>query len=173
MLLCFREHLGLKVKLLKSKLMGVRLATLEDISEIISLKRDERYPKYQKRVEETIRGKGEYLILEEEGEIVGQVFLKYYGTARLPDCPNIEDLFVREDKRGQGLGTKLLKKCQERSKEKGFKKISLSVNPSLNPRARSLYQRMGFKEVNEALYLGWVTPEGLEEWLLDMVKELE
>ncbi|GAB3940717.1 GNAT family N-acetyltransferase [Corynebacterium tapiri] len=48
--------------------------------------------------------------------------------------------------RGSGLGTELLKKSAELARDRGAKQLSLCVHDD-NPRARALYERLGFKTV--------------------------
>lgn len=54
-------------------------------------------------------------------------------------------VWVREDRRGRGLGTRLLRELLDRAHRAGFARISLSVEDG-NP-ARRLYERLGFVAV--------------------------
>jgi len=60
-----------------------------------------------------------------------------------PDELYIEALAVAESARGKGVGTRLLDEVIVLAKEQGFKKITLHVIDA-NPRARQLYERLGF-----------------------------
>lgn len=56
----------------------------------------------------------------------------------------MEDVFVDENLRGQGIGTELVKKVIKTAREnKCYKLIATSRHE--NPRVRVLYERLGFK----------------------------
>lgn len=55
----------------------------------------------------------------------------------------IESLAVAPDVRGQGVGTRLLEAVSDFARAHGFSSVSLEVVDT-NPRARQLYERMGF-----------------------------
>jgi|ERR1043166_8335520 ribosomal protein S18 acetylase RimI-like enzyme len=71
---------------------------------------------------------GRLLVLRDEGKI------------------HIIDIALLPEHRGAGLGTKFLRELQEEAKAAG-KKLSIHVE-QFNP-ARRLYERMGFKQVEE------------------------
>jgi [ribosomal protein S18]-alanine N-acetyltransferase len=125
----------------------------------------------RRRLAQAPEGKAVYLVAEDAGEIVGHVFLKFYGSETDPDYPNLEDLYVREDRRGSGIGSALLARSETLLREKGYGRVGLSVNPDLNPRAKALYQRLGYKDTGRDPYLGGVY-DGDEDWVIDMVKLL-
>ncbi|MEX2586396.1 MAG: GNAT family N-acetyltransferase [Actinomycetota bacterium] len=54
---------------------------------------------------------------------------------------------LRPDVRGQGLGSKLLESLIQIARKQGHRQISLAVEHT-NPRARRLYERLGFVEVD-------------------------
>lgn len=149
--------------------MQIRPATKSDIPAITSMKKIEDQDRYIQRINETNEGKSVYLIAEQDGQVIGQVFLKYYGTKTYPEYPNMEDLFVSEDFRDQGVGTALIKECESRTKEKGFTRVGLSVNPSLNKKAMSLYEKLGYVSLGNEPYLDGVY-NGVEDWVIDYVK---
>lgn len=152
--------------------MEIREAIEEDIPQITQMKKREDLEQYLKRVRETKEEKAIYLVMENDGVVIGHVFLKFYGTKKHPDYPEIEDLFIREDLRSRGIGTRLIEMCEKLAKEKGFNKIGLGVNPTLNPRAKALYERLGYKDLGEGLYCDAVY-DGTEDWVFDMVKKLQ
>lgn len=65
----------------------------------------------------------------------------------------LEALAVGSRYRGQGIGTLLLEQCFEESRKAGKREISLHVVDT-NPRARQLYERMGFRIVRVERF-GW------------------
>lgn len=149
--------------------MKIRLATIADISAITLMKKIEDQDRYIQRINETNEGRSVYLVAEQDGQVIGQVFLKYYGTKTYPEYPNMEDLFVGENFRDQGVGTALIKECESQTKEKGFTRIGLSVNPNLNKKAMSLYEKLGYVSLGNEPYLDGVY-NGVEDWVIDFVK---
>ena len=151
--------------------MKIRLATIADISAITLMKKIDDQDRYVQRINETSEGRSAYFVAEQAGQIIGQVFLKYYGTKAYPDYPNMEDIYVDEHFRGQGVGTALIKECENLVKEKGFTTIGLSVNPSLNKKAMELYQKLGYTSLGNEPYLDGVY-NGVEDWVIDLVKAI-
>ena len=61
------------------------------------------------------------------------------------DVIRIDSIAVDEDVRGQGIGSILIEKVFELAKDKEFKEVILEVVDT-NPKAKKLYERIGFKE---------------------------
>ena len=57
----------------------------------------------------------------------------------------LEDLFVREEARGAGLGAALVEAGLERARERGCRRVELDTNEA-NEAALALYRRLGFSE---------------------------
>jgi GNAT superfamily N-acetyltransferase len=64
-----------------------------------------------------------------------------------PDCW-LEDLFVREDARGSGVGRALAEASVARARERGCRRIQLDVNEA-NPEALALYRSLGFDSIQD------------------------
>ena len=62
----------------------------------------------------------------------------------------ISNLAVFEDYRGRGIAVKLLDQAKKMALEKGLNKLSLYVEID-NSRAKSVYEKFGFQEVNKAV----------------------
>jgi ribosomal protein S18 acetylase RimI-like enzyme len=73
-----------------------------------------------------------------------------------PDCW-LEDLFVRADARGRGLGRSLVEAAVERARKRGCLRIELDVNEE-NREALALYRGAGFttepKPPGRTLFVG-------------------
>jgi predicted GNAT family acetyltransferase len=65
---------------------------------------------------------------------------------------------VKEEFRRQGIATKLISAAEGMARQKGFTQIGMAVGADDNPKARHLYESLGYKE--------W--PHGLfeESWLI-------
>ena len=55
----------------------------------------------------------------------------------------LEDLYVRDDARGTGVGRALVEAAVERARERGCRRIELDVNEQ-NTGALAFYERLGF-----------------------------
>ncbi|MBI9076375.1 MAG: GNAT family N-acetyltransferase [Desulfatibacillum sp.] len=62
-----------------------------------------------------------------------------------------DGLVVSENMRGKGVGSRLLQGVKDYAKDRGFWTIKLDVLDT-NPRARCLYERLGFKPVKTEHY---------------------
>lgn len=90
--------------------------------------------------------------VREDGTVVGFAHMVLHGMRRDPfaSCLHstrpgeayIEELAVSADARGQGVGTKLLERCEEMARARGATVLSLAVVKG-NPAIR-LYERFGF-----------------------------
>ncbi len=70
-----------------------------------------------------------------------------------PKTMYICNLGVSPKSRGLGVGSALIKHETEKASKNGYKDISLDVATN-NPKAESLYQRLGFKLVREKVFRG-------------------
>ena len=82
-----------------------------------------------------------FQIIERDGVAAGRLLVM-----RSDDAVHVIDIALIPEHRGAGIGTKLLKELQEEARAAG-KKLSIYVE-RFNP-ARRLYDRLGFKQVEE------------------------
>ena len=82
------------------------------------------------------------VVSEEEGKITGYAF----GTVII-DEGELYRIAVSPEKRGKGIGERLLIEFVEKCHEKGAVKLFLEVR-SKNVPARRLYEKTGFKEIS-------------------------
>ena len=73
----------------------------------------------------------------------------------LDPVPQLIDLNIRPDKRGQGLGSALIQTMVRIAKEDGLKRIYISPDLSGNPRTLGLYERLGFVVSSEPYWEDW------------------
>ena len=85
------------------------------------------------------------LVGESEGdEAVGVLQVRYrLGVWRDGDDAWLEDVYVRKDAQGKGLGRALTEAAVERAGERGAKRIQLDVEEE-NGTARAVYEKAGF-----------------------------
>jgi len=139
--------------------LNIRKASAEDVPLILKfIKELSVYEKMSKEVvatEETLRetlfGDKSYaqvLIAEIEGEPVGYaLYFCNFSTFRGRPGLYIEDVFVSEEYRGQGIGSALFKYCAHIAKENKYVRMEWSVL-KWNP-ARKIYDHIGAKPMDE------------------------
>jgi GNAT superfamily N-acetyltransferase len=151
--------------------MHIRRATADDMPAISLMKNFDCRTLVEDRLVEMEAGRVEYLVMDDAGVAIAHVLLVFGGSIYRPGYPDIEDLRVLETRRGQGIGTQLIAACEQLARERGHTRIGLAVNPDLNQRAKGLYERLGYHVIDGQLYLNGVY-DGVEEWVVDMVKDL-
>jgi GNAT superfamily N-acetyltransferase len=133
----------------------VRLATEEDAQAVAALMagfRDwwGRSEPVDASIERSVRRliadpNTEYLLAGDLG--VCQLRYRYGLWHEAEDCW-LEDLFVREEARGQGLGRALTEAAIARARERGCARIELDANEANGP-AVGLYEALGFSAWQE------------------------
>ncbi len=83
------------------------------------------------------------LVAEKDGQYYGSLTL---ATFKIPTGTRawIEDVVVKEDARGKGVGGMLLERAISLAKERGAKTVDLTSRPSRES-ANSLYKKIGFE----------------------------
>ena len=66
----------------------------------------------------------------------------------------LDDVSVKADRRGQGIGTALLEQLKEQLRKESVTRIDVAVHVA-NPEARHFYEALGFVGLNEER-LAWV-----------------
>jgi ribosomal protein S18 acetylase RimI-like enzyme len=97
-----------------------------------------------------------YVAVDESG-VTGLVILNMNG----PFIGYIQSIAVRADRRGDGLGSRIITFAEERILREA-PNVFICVS-SFNPRARALYERLGYETVGE---LRDFVVQGHSEWLL-------
>jgi [ribosomal protein S18]-alanine N-acetyltransferase len=96
------------------------------------------------------RGDLALISMDNSYEPVGAVWIRLFDNANktygyVDQETPILGIALHPHVRGKGIGTLLMKEVLKEAKELGYKKMSLSVDPS-NPALR-LYERYGFKKI--------------------------
>jgi ribosomal protein S18 acetylase RimI-like enzyme len=133
----------------------VRLAEKEDVDTVTALMGGfrnwmERSEPTDEAIRSTVRRliadpNTEYLLAAADGgEPAGVCQLRYRLTVwtGADDCW-LEDLYVRDEQRGTGLGRALVESAVERARARGCRRIDLDVNED-NTDALAFYERLGF-----------------------------
>lgn len=85
-----------------------------------------------------------WLALDSHGEVVGAMQIELHGF--FGAFPYLALLGVKKRFRGMGVGHTLLQVFEGVARGLGFRKASMLVS-HFNPRARALYQSMGYRKV--------------------------
>ncbi|MCP4630210.1 MAG: MarR family transcriptional regulator [bacterium] len=104
-------------------------------------------------------------IAEKDGEIVGSVFL----VKQSDSTAKLRLLFVEPKARGLGIGTRLVNECIKFAPQVGYRKITLWTNDILSA-ARHIYQKAGFRLVNEQPHQSFGQDLVAETWDLKLIK---
>jgi len=116
--------------------------------------------------EAAIRAGVERLIARDDTEYLlggdppaGVVGLRYrYGVWWDGEDCNIEDVFVRADERGTGLGRALVSAAIDRARERGCRRMELDTGADNAP-AQGLYRSLGFQD--HGIFMRRPIPENL------------
>lgn len=107
---------------------------------------------YSYAMAEAKRGRRLMLIAEAGETIVGQIFVQLAITSSMGKGNGPAAYFyafrVKPSYQNQGVGTRLLHEAEERCRNKGLKRLLISVSKN-NHSAQRLYARFGFVHVDE------------------------
>ncbi len=114
-----------------------------------------RVEDYWLAVEESRRQRGDVLVADVDGEVVGvcQVIIFQHFQHAGGWCGEIESVHVRSDLRGRGIGAQLLQAAEELARERGCYRISTDQpqrprgRPPVLSRQRLRPDQSGFQEV--------------------------
>jgi len=157
---------------MKTTAPAVRLVDAGDLPLL-----DDRFPegpadKHRSRIERQFAGEVLYLIAWDGREPLGHALVVWAGAshrevkAAIEDCPEVDDIFVAERSRSQGVGTALIAAAEDAVAARGFDRIGLAVGRD-NTRALALYERLGYEPVGlDDVWLAgmWLDRSGLEQF---------
>lgn len=94
----------------------------------------------KKTLKEWTHGNGELFVIVDEKDTVGFVHINY----RTGNTAWIEDIYVDEQKRGQGIATRVIGLAEDKIKfHRGYTSICLEASPD-NKAALALYHKLGY-----------------------------
>jgi GNAT superfamily N-acetyltransferase len=111
--------------------IDIRELTEADVARIGDRLPLARYPHHQT-----------YLVAWDGDDPVGHACIAWARTQL--DVPEVQDVFVREDRRRRGVATALAVAAEAIAVERGYASISLSYGIA-NDAARSLYEGLGYR----------------------------
>lgn len=124
----------------------IRLANENDLTGLCIIRNNkDLFINYLKQFER----KEVYLVIaEQDACIVGFAVLKVNGNL----LPKLSDLYVKENYRGNGIGSGLLKYRENIAKNLGYSEIFVSVDPIENPKMIELIKRHGYEAISEPYF---------------------
>jgi ribosomal-protein-alanine N-acetyltransferase len=144
-----------------------RAMRITDVPEIIAIEREAFTTPWTAEAfmnELTHNHFARYIVMEDQSGIIG-----YGGMWTIIDEAHVTNIAVRFDRRGMGLGEKLLQHQIANAIEYGMQRMTLEVRVS-NDRAQRLYERLGFEPAgirpgyysdnNEDALIMWVELHG-------------
>jgi len=94
------------------------------------------------------KGSRQFLMATLEGEDAGYCLLNWkpkYALFQKLEIPEIQDLNVLREQRKQGVGTALIRHCENLAQEKGYKQVGIGVGvDSSYGAAQRLYVTLGY-----------------------------
>jgi len=162
----------------------IRDAQIEDLERLTELKKP--IALHRDRIKEADNEHFRYLVLEIGGEIQAFTCLVFKQPTSWPtqehavEHPRIVDLFVNEQIRTRGLGSRFMQKIELILKKNGYEKLFLSVDPIDNPKAHKFYKKLGYQDIQSKPFrCRWefTDSDGNKhegnEWNIDMFKNLK
>jgi GNAT superfamily N-acetyltransferase len=88
-----------------------------------------------------------YLVAWEGAEPVGHAAIAFEATKL--GVPEIQDVFVREDRRGRGIGEAVMRAAEQIVGARDYSRVSISYGIA-NEVAKSLYAKLGYRDAGIA-----------------------
>ena len=89
-----------------------------------------------------------WLAFDEEGAAAVCVVCYAISTSMGSVVAKLDDVSVKEDRRGKGVGTALVEQLKTQLRSEGVTRIDVAVHMD-NPDARRFYEKTGFIRLNE------------------------
>jgi ribosomal protein S18 acetylase RimI-like enzyme len=89
-----------------------------------------------------------WLAYDEQGVAAMCVICYAISTSLGTLVAKLDDVSVKEDRRGQGVGTALMERLKEELRKSKVMRIDVAVHLD-NPEARRFYEKLGFSALNE------------------------
>jgi GNAT superfamily N-acetyltransferase len=105
---------------------------------------------YWAAVQETRRQRGDVLVAEEDGEVVGicQVIIFQHFQHAGGWCCELESVHVRDDRRSHGIGTRLLEAAEALARDRGCYRVQLTSR-NVRVDAHRFYLANGYDQTSQ------------------------
>lgn len=88
------------------------------------------------------------VIAEQDALILGFAVIKFNGTL----LPKLSDLYVKDEYRGNGVGSDLIRYRENIARDLGYSEIFVSVDPIENPKMIKLIKKHGYEVISEPYF---------------------
>ena len=89
-------------------------------------------------------GKRAYFVLKEGDVLLGGIGLAEFPD--LPDCAELQKLYLAEAARGRGLGYEMISRVEAEARRLGYRQIYLETHSNLQA-AIHIYEKSGYEEI--------------------------
>lgn len=146
---------------------SLRKATLSDLP-LLDQIREEKLPRlHQDRFDGQEKGVGEYLLAFNNEEPVGHVYIRYKDDYDYHNCPILEDLFVKQDKRKLGIGVNIIEEIKEYLRTKGYNEVGLDVETK-EDWLKKFYEKCGFRTIGDSHRQSWIEKDTGKKITIDV-----
>ena len=91
-------------------------------------------------------------MIEDEGEVIGFAnLITIFSVWSEGYALMIDDLYIRDDKRGRGIGRQVMKEIEDYAHKSGYRRLQFLSEES-NPQAGAFYRKLGYKPVAMNFY---------------------
>jgi GNAT superfamily N-acetyltransferase len=110
----------------------------------------DRIASYWAAVQETRRQRGDVLVADEDGEVVGvcQVIIFQHFQHAGGWCCELESVHVRDDRRSHGIGATLLEAAEALARERGCYRVQLTSR-NVRVDAHRFYLANGYEQTSQ------------------------
>lgn len=113
--------------------------------------RGERLPKlHLKRIQDQEENKAKYIIIFYKKKPVGHIFIRLKKDKKHKTIPIFEDIFVKKEYRGKGIGTKILDYAEKQIKLNGFNECYLDFEVQ-EKHLKTFYEHRGYKIIGRPI----------------------
>jgi diamine N-acetyltransferase len=103
---------------------------------------------------------GRVWLIQDGSEPIGYIVLAFgYSLEFLGRDAIIDELYIRESHRGQGIGTSAIQFVEDACSSLGIQAVHLEVDRQ-NTAAQSLYRKVGFEDHDRYLMTKWIKKKG-------------
>lgn len=145
----WRFSLLARIHFMKIESIADRLDLLDIL---VEWHRDQWGPEWAEQVRHSISRDGipTIYVATDEDELLGSAMLVYEDmTTRKDLSPWLGGVYVEPSRRGQGIGTALVRHAMEQAGRMGISRLWLYT-----PASQSMYERLGWRYVSREDYLG-------------------
>lgn len=142
--------------LASTEMLGVLLAMMKEFYEVEQIRFNEYKLTNAVALMLGNNDLGRIYLITSEDDFVGYSVvtfgfsLEYFGRDAI-----IDEIYVRENFRGKGIGSRLLKFIENLCQEEKIYALHIEVD-RINTKAQDLYRRMGYKDHNRYMLTKWL-----------------